>query len=627
MPADTQPSARRPQLKDRSSSAVSLPRGSPSGLQSTSHKGSSTRLHRAHVVGGNKLGHGRVPSTGKGLHKSSKVTGQRHEEARPQKKARSPSTSPTAAQVKRNSSNFSLTKAGSKVNIRKNKSDVSIKRHASGQKGAKGPKSERGQVHFDIGDEEPEMEGKFGKGISDEDEQEEEWTEASNSQSPAVTRRSSVAPLRPSNLEEPPSPDDPPARSPPVKLPDSPPKSPIQQGEEFGNGEAHPPPKDSPETARESDKQAIQRLMNHGKHQQATTQISSISAVITPSTQGDHAPQQGASQHVHTPSMPSDGISRFLSSKSQHMDSSASPDSTSHSQSNISGLALGNPGIQSAGDNTVSNASSLDPSATAADARKAQSAIDLTHHQLAPSNSSQRSTSPDHHHHLHHHHDGHHSKPSKHTVRSSPFDVHHSTKGSGLGRSLTQLKLDLERMKSTREAETEKAVAQRLPSPTSVPDGAVDEAQRHIQQRKDKWMSGEKMEERRRKMYESVEREYGNMRRFQDVGVKAVRRLEKRGKVNVAILSIQKDTSTRKKKTTPAPTPQQQGGSSGSFGRADSNHRGRVRFDVGRAAKDAEGRGSEDEDEDAIQEGVQGILKRMWRDFEATQEVGVGSGE
>ena len=621
MPADTQSPARRHQLKDRSSSAVSLPRGSPSGLQSTSHKGSSTRLHRAHVVGGNKSGHGRVPSTGKGLHKLPKVTGQRHEEARAQKKAQSPSTSPTAAQVKRNSSNFSLTKAGSKVNIQKNKSDASIKRHASGQKSVKGPKSERGQVHFDVGDEEPDMEGKFGNRDSDGDDQEEEWTEASNSQSPAVTRRSSVAPLRHSHLEEPPSPDDPPARSPPAILPDSPPKSPIQQGEKFETGEEQPPRKGSPEPTRESNKQAFQRPMNHNGYQQATTQISSISAVITPFTQNDHVPQQKRPQHVHTPSMPSDGISRFLSSKNQHTDSSASPDSKSHLQSNISGLTLGDPGISSFGDNTAPNPSSLEPSAIATDAKKTQSAIDLTHHQLTPSTSSQRSTSPD------RHHDAHYSKASKHSVRSSPFDFHHSAKGSGLGRSLTQLKLDLERMRSTREAETEKAVAQRLPSPISVPDGAVDEAQRHLHQRNEKWASGERMEERRRKMYESVEREYGNTRRFQDVGVKAVRRLEKRGKVNVAILSAQKDGSLRKKKTTQAPTPQQQGGSSGSFERADSTHRGRVRFDIGQAAKEAEDPGSEDDDEDEVREGVQGILRRMWREFEAAHEVGVGSGE
>ena len=622
MPVDTQSPARRPQLKDRSSSAASLPRGSPSGLQSVSHKGSSTRLHRAHAVGGNKPGHGRVSSTGKGLHKLSRVTGQRHEEARAQKKAQSPSTSPTAAQIKRNSSNFSLTKAGSKVNVRKNKSDVSIKRHSSGQKSAKGPKSERGQVHFDVGDEEPDMEGKFGKETGDEDDQDEEWTEASNSQSPAVTRQGSVAPLRTSNLEEPPSPDDPPARSPPAKLPDSPPKSPIQQqGEAFENDEEQPPRKESPESTGESDRQAIQRLMNNNKHQQATTQLSSISAVIAPPTQNGHPPQQRASQHAHIPSMPSDGISRFLTSKNSLPDDSASPDSASHLQPNVSGLTLGDPNKQAMGGNTTTNTSSPDPSATTADARKAQSAIDLTHHQLTPSTSSQRSTSPD-----HHHHQGHHSKTSKHATRPSPFDVHHSTKGSGLGRSLTQLKLDLERMRSTQEAETEKAVAQRLPSPTSGPDGIVDESQRQLHLRKEKWAFGEKMEERRREMYGSVEREYGNMRRFQDVSVKAVRRLEKRGKVNIVVLSAQKETSMKKKKAIPPPTPQQQGGSSGSFERPNSTHRGRVRFDIGRAVKATGDRGSDEEDEPQ-EDGVQGVLRRMWRDFETAQEMGVGSGE
>ena len=608
MPTDMQSPAKRPQLKDRNSSTVS-----PSGLQSTSQKGSTTRLHRTYLVGNGKLGHGRVPSTGKNLHKLSKVTAQRQEDSRAQRKAQSPSNSPTSSQIKRNSSNYSLAKAGSKVNIRKNKSDVSIKRHSSGTKSAKGPKSERGQVHFDVGDEEPYMEGNF-----DQDNPEEEWTEASNSQSPAVTRRSSVTPLRSSNLEEPPSPDDPPARSPPAKLPDSPPRSPVQQGDEFLAREEEQPHKQFPGLTKEHDSQAIQRLLSCGAHQQATPAISSISTLISPPARPEPKQHEKLPSRMHTPSMPSDGISRFLSSDDHPTSNSVSSSSVSRLQPKTNGLNLKDHSVND--DKSPAN-SSPDPSADTADARKARSAIDLTHHQLTPSTTSQRSTPPDRQQHADR------GTAFRHSTRQSPFDGHHTKKEPGLNRSLTQLKLDLERMKSTRDAEAERSIARRLPSPISALDGsALDEVQRQHQQRKEKWAVGERMEERRKKMYESMEREYGNMRRFQDVTVKAVRRLEKRGKVHVTGLSTAKDGSSRRKKNLSQSAPQQEQGSSGSFERADSTYRGRVRFDVGRPRKEDEDRESEVEDE-AQEDGVQGILRRMWRDFESTQEVGSGSGE
>lgn len=614
MPAEVNSPARRPQLKDRSSSAVSLPRGSPSALQSTSHKGSSTRLHRAHIVGGNKIGHGRVPSTGKGLHKLSKVTGQRHEDFRAHKKAQSPSTSPTATQVKRNSSNFSLAKAGSKVNIRKNKSDVSIKRHSSGQKGPKGPKSERGHVQFDVGDEEPDMEGKFGEEGSAQEDQEEEWTEASNSQSPAITRRGSVAPLRPSNLEEPPSPDDPPARSPPAVMPDSPPKSPSQQSEESGNVKEQPLRSQSAEPSRQSDKQSAERLMNQ-RDQPVTSHLSSISAIIAPSTQNGRVEQQSEGVDLQSPSMPSNGISQYTSPRSHHSGGSVSSDSGSQLHCEISGVTLKEKDDPS--DNVLrdTTGSSPDPRTDAVDARKAQAAVDIYRHQSMPSSSSQQSTSPD------RHHDGHLSRITRSTPRSSPFDAHHASKGAGIGRSLTQLKLDLERMRPTRGADSEQNTAQQSPSPTSLPNGAApDEMQRLHHRRMERWASAGKMDERRRKMYESVAREYGNMRRFQDVSVKAIRRLEKQGKVNLTPVLAQKERSIRKKKVSSMPASQHQGDSNGSFERTESTLRGRVRFDTGKAVKEADGHASEEEEGEVQADGVQGILRRMWRDFEAAQE-------
>ena len=572
-------------------------------------------------MGGNKLGHGRVPSTGKNLHKLSRATAQRNDDARAQRKVQSPPTSPTAALIKRNSSNYSLSQAGSKVNnIRKNKSDVAVRRHTSGSKAAKGPKSERGAVQFDVGEDEPDMEGTFEKAGDGQEDHEEEWTEASNSQSPAITRRSSVAPLRSSNLEEPPSPDDPPARSPPVKLPDSPPKSPVHEGNEFSKSNGEMSLQHPGGITTQNDAQAIHRIMNLHAQQPATAQLSSISALIAPSSYNKSPNQAKESSGTRTPSMPSDGISRFLPSTGHPTDNSSSSNSDPNRHLGSHNSSESNSNANTMKDGEAAAAPSQDPSANLIDARKAQSAVNLTHHQLTPSTSSQTSTSPD-----GSHHQGNHTSKDKHTGRASPFNVHHASKGAGISRSLTQLKLDLERMKATQEIENEKASAQRLPSPTLVLNGgSIHDPQNQYYQGKSKIGTNGSPEERIRAMYESVEREYVNMRRFQDVTVKAVRRLEKRGKVNVVGLSGAKDGSMKKKRQKQS-TPQQ-GGSSGSLERGDSTHRGRVRFDLARAQKDVDERGSEEED-GTSDDGVQGILRRMWSEFEAAQEVGVSNGE
>ena len=505
-------------------------------------------------------------------------------------------------------------------NIRKNKSDVSVRRHISGSKAAKGPKSERGAVQFDVGDDEPDMEGTFEKAGDGQEDHEEEWTEASNSQSPAITRRSSVAPLRSSNLEEPPSPDDPPARSPPVKLPDSPPRSPVHEGNEFSKSGGKMSTQHPGGVTMQNDTQAIHRIMNLHTQQPAAAQLSSISALIAPASHNKSPNQAQESPQNRAPSMPSDGISRFLPSTSNPTDNSSSPDMdpNRHLGSHNSSESKSNANTMKDGE--AAAPSSQDSSANLVDARKAQSAINLTHHQLTPSNSSQTSTSPD-----GPHHQGTRTSKDKYTGRASPFNVHHASKGAGISRSLTQLKLDLERMKATQEIENEKASAQRLPSPTLIINGGSGhDPQNQYYPGKTKIGNNGNPEERRRAMYESVEREYVNMRRFQDVTVKAVRRLEKRGKVNVIGLSGPKDGSMRKKKQKQS-TPQQ-GGSSGSLERGDSTHRGRVRFDVGRAKKDVDERGSEEEDATS-DDGVQGILRRMWLEFEAAQDEGVSNGE
>ena len=321
---DTPPSpatTKRPSLSERDSSNQSLSRPSPSAdAHSTSHKGSAHKLHRAHVVGHNRVAHARNPSYGKNLNKLTKLTGlhgggegtmvtRQHIRS----KSTTPSTSPQAQYVKRNSSHISLARTGSKVSVKKNSSVVSLKRNGSVKELEKtvnadviprvlrlpSPQSKQGPRSSAV---------KFSVGSEGQDE---EWTGDSTSQSPETTRHSSIAQGQDSRAgQQPPSPapEEPPdtlqpslARTPPQ----SPPR-PIRR----------PSDRSISHRSRILDADAItSRLLQRHPPHMVPPRLSSVSATATPT--GGHSPRSfGHSQSSTlngTPGMPHDGVSRFIS--------------------------------------------------------------------------------------------------------------------------------------------------------------------------------------------------------------------------------------------------------------------------------------------------------------------------
>lgn len=355
--------SKRPSLTERASSSHSVSRASPSAdphSASISYKGSSHRLHRPHVVGHNRVAHSRNPSYGKNLNKIIKLAaahpaavasgigglgggaagagagaGDGGTAAGPRRHNRSKSTTPStsphaqAHHVERNSSHVSLPRTASKVSVRKNWSTLSLKRNGSlkrleresdadlapdGDTRLKSHKTKQSQkapppVKFSIGS----------------DGHDDEWTEESNSQSPETTRRSSVAPseeprARRRSSSPPPAPSPPPDTSHPLSSARPPPQS---------------PPQDIPRLADRSsfhyrsrilDADAItSRLLQRHPPHMLPPRLSSISATATPT--GGHSPRSFGHSHVSTlngtPSMPHDGVSRFITGSSNSGGTSA----------------------------------------------------------------------------------------------------------------------------------------------------------------------------------------------------------------------------------------------------------------------------------------------------------------
>lgn len=336
---DSASSAERPSLARRNSSTHSLPRGSPSGA-SPSQKSSQHKPHRAHTTGHGRLPHARNPSYGKNLNKLTKLTGGDGHLVRTHTKAKvhTPSASPTLQQTKPNSSNVSLSRTGPKVSVKRNSSNISLgKRNGSTVQLGKATRPEtplrRLQPQPGHIDYKGPQAVNVGFSVGSEG-QDEGWTEDSNSQSPSTTRQSSAGQSRRA------SPPDEEAHShSQADLPDSPPESPTstsssnsqpgparQNSKPYSSQYPSRPLQRNADTFRHPDPDVVtSRLLSRHSTQNLVPKISSVSATGTP---GTHTPPIGHSQGSTLrsgPSIPSNGISRFLAPAGSTPSGSSTP--------------------------------------------------------------------------------------------------------------------------------------------------------------------------------------------------------------------------------------------------------------------------------------------------------------
>ena len=569
MPHHDSPSpAGRPQLADRTLSAQSLSRGSPSGGQTTtSHRGPSHKPLKTHAVGHGHHPHNRVPSYGKNLNKLSKLGPARpsdgHAHNHSNTKVPTLAASPTPQMMRRSSSGSSLSRTGSKVSVKRNASNLSQKRNASSAKLGKPTKSQPlSHLRHDSANDVP-LQGKAKFSVGSQDE---EWTEASSSQSPATTRQSSLGPSKTHQSVDPPSPDDPPVRS-PTNLPHSPPQSPPRHGAELPNEEpAEHQQGPSTRFSRPPDAEGFtNRLLNRHASHNAAPRISSVSATMSPS--GSYSSPSLSYNHESTihnePSMPADGISRFLNSTGSS--GSATPGSLDKLQSSLANFHRNHHTHQN-GQDSLPYSPPVNGNLEAS--RRAKSAANLTHPRITngsePSASPLQESTPNH-------------------TRASPFESARDPKEAG--KSLTQLKLDLQRISINREP----AHAPAVQPPLAMMHGANAVA----------GLGGERNAEKRVRQWEQAELEFRNGRRFHNMLVEGVTRLDKRN-------GDKKKRRGRDRENGRADEPYVVSQSAGSRPPSRPASRGRIRFEIGRRDGDDE----EDEEEDG--DGVEGLLRRMW---------------
>ena len=563
--------AGRPQLAGRASSAQSLSRESPSGGQTlTSHKGSSHKPQKTHAVGHGHHPHGRVPSYGKNLNKLSKLGSARPGDGHARTsnhsstKVYTMATSPAAQNMKRSSSGSSLPRTGSKVSVKRNSSNLSQKRNGSSTKLGKPTKSQPlSHLRHDSANDVP-LQGKATFSVGGQDE---EWTEASSSQSPTTTRQNSLGQSKPRQSVDPPSPDDPPARS-PTNFPHSPPLSPPTSGAELPSKElTEHRPGPSTRYSRPPDAADVtNRILNRHAPHNAAPRMSSISATTTP-TGSNGSPSFNYSQAstLHNePSMPADGISRFLHSTGSSS-GSATPGSVDRLQSTLANFHRNYHTNQHERDSPPGSPAINDqPEAF----RRAKSVGNLTHPPLT--NGSEPSASPP-------------QAPTPNHTRVSPFESARDPREAG--KSLTQLKLDLQRISTNREP----AHAPAVQPPLILMHGANAVA----------GLGEERSAERRVRQWEQAELEFRNGRRFHHMLAEGLARLDKRRNEKKKRRGRERDDCGRDE-----PYAGRQSGGSRPPSRPSS--RGRVRFEVGRR----DGEDEEDEEEDG--DGLESLLRRMW---------------
>ena len=605
--------ARRQPLPDRSSSSQSLSRETAAtGNLLNTHRGSSTRLHKTHAVGQGRHAHARVPSHGKGLNKLSKLgPGPAIEEtANARHHARSasqtPSTSPGALSNKRNSSAISLSRPSSKGSIKRNASHPALSRNGTVVKLGNQPKSEKEQTKdfSKKGTDDAPIRGmpqfEFG-----DDGQEDDWTEDSSSQSPATTRTHSrpKTPVTP-NPKELPTPDEPPERISP-RLPDSPPASPPSKNltAENLNGSAvdqnHYHKEESP--YRPPDAQAVSRLLRRNEHKGATPQASNISASITPQRAGSPSLSNSqASTVMVEPSLPADGISRFLSGTTS-IAGSGTPGSMTQSQHTLAN-------IYRTQQHPISTDEHRPGSSSKIDARRVKSAANLSKPQKnRESLTPPKSPGVDH---------DIRSRPqssqSKQPFHPSPFE---SARGANpaAGKSYTQLKLNLDRQASSREPPLSS-------HPLLNKHGSMLNMAGTISS------NAKDLEERIKRQYNQARKDVNHSRKYfpdvitSKIPEKAVKRhqaekeqegrIRDRGKKDGGSASGSSAETARSLRHLSAAS-------------EAARSRGRVRFEVGSRSSEDYGRDRRNSgDEPAERDGVDGLLRRMWNASEALIEEG-----
>ncbi|KAI4211552.1 MAG: hypothetical protein LQ351_005729 [Letrouitia transgressa] len=554
--------ARRPQLFERTSSTQSLSRASPSP-----GKGSLHKMHKAHAVGHGRHPHGRIPSYGRNLNKLSKLTPVQpvdDSKATRNGKSQEISTSPLTSNIKRNASNVSLPRTGSKVSVKRNSSNLSQKRNKSSSK-LGNPKAGKITV---------EREGRSKKSSKatptfsvGSDDQDESWTETNSS--PSAHRPNSMTGKQIS-LVEPPTPDEPPVRS-PTNLPDSPPQSPPMGHGEFAQQRPQAEQSSSTPFSQPPDAEVVtNRLLSRHRHPNAKTQMSSVSATITPS--GSNGSPSFRFSNDATPQNDQNILSDGSSQPLQSMGSppgKAAPASVSQLQS-----ALAN--IHQQRNRRRENRSSPNspPSANHLHAaQRARSAAYLS----APTNADilSRSLSPP----------VNSSIPKATTLgRASPFAA------SRNHQSLTQLKLDLQRLSSKQE---EAQVSTVEPS-GGYTHGAFN----------DFGSDGGEQDagERASLLWKQAQAEYMNVREHANMVGDSLKREEKRAQARGKreLENSQKVGLGRDEAFT-------QETSEGNGRESREQGRGRIRFELGAAEDDADREGYEDS-----RRRIEGILQRMW---------------
>ena len=559
---------KRMSLSRRASSTTSLPRGSPSaGLTSTSHKGGPQRPHKVHTVGHTRVPHGRNPSYGKNLNKLSKIGQANVGEgitAVKGSKVQNPGTSPKSSHIRRNGSTVSLSREGSKVSFKRNGSHVSLKRNGSAGTIVVAGKPEISrrkslQQQKISAKEHVKSAAQFAVGSEGPDD---DWTEDSNSQSPSTTRQSSAAPTRPQSRQFPTS-----ERPPDHTLPDSyissSPASSSQQSDSTddttgGNNPNSQSPSGSPPAFD----------MSTLTHRLSKRNGSVSAAPRTLATSGKFGPSNICSatnfnisrtSASNDPSLPADGVSRFLN-PTDPASRNDSPDFIAeHLQTTLANLQ-GDQELQhernistpSTGDSLI-NGNVIDP-------------------QRAKATSSRPAFNGE--------------NADRMSVTPLQFQYESALNGGyNSGMSRTQLKLNLQRMSSSRDP----AHAPVVPPPLAMMHGPSALACIGA-------ASGMAGSERRRRLWEQAGLEYWNGRRYINMIANSVERLDHK-----------KDGKAVGKPTQKSKLKERDVGLSHSLGtppEATTTGRGRVKFQIGSVDDKERPSGPSIE--------VEGILRRMW---------------
>lgn len=563
MPSQDSPSVvNYPTMTRRTSSSQSLSHASPPrALPSTSHKASTHKPHKAFTTNHGRLGHTRNSSYGKNLNKLTKLNGTHGSDdagiprSHSRTKLQTPSTSPSSKDLRRNSSNVSLPRVSSKTSVKRNSSNISLKRNGSSatQLGKNGrPMTPLRNTH-PLGKSKHHGASKETVSFSvGSDEQDEDWTEESNSQSPSTTRQSSDG----ARTRQGTPPNEQPVTRGNSALPDSPPESLDSES----STEVHVQPPQhrqdnlystrQPSRAPDADT-VTSRLLSQYASYKLQPRLSSISATGTP---GTHTPPSyGLQESTSTDlSIPENGVSHFLGNTGSSSGGSATTNSVAQLH-----VALTNLQSPPSAHNNRKRSLSPNPSSTsAADAvRRAKSTGNLN-------NNSTGSTAD--------------------SSKRSPPSYNIDPKATRRPGGNTAAKLELWRTQVNIE------------SPQGLPPLAMRGAAGSLHP----GMMG--TEDRRIRLWERADSEMGYLRRFRNPVLEGVARA----------LKATKGKGRKKAKSTDAERDRERERGRGKDSRPPSAAgRRSVRFEVG---VDGAGDGSADRNPAEQEEIVEALLRRMW---------------